>query len=264
MSRNTQTKPSLQGHETSPELLVKIEFDTINGKPYFGHVTDEELLYIWVQVFKRDKDDLFGITSTKSLMRKIRATFKLKAPVKLTDVYPTATLSYIKYLVDDETEEITGRILSYDATKPAELGELTKITVKTNFGVEGSGVLAWLKLYGIPTANHGFLVNPKSGLASDVYEAEIILHSHIEEFLPMYGQKVTVNYPGIPRMCNRCYLVGHMRRDCNNIKKEWVQFIIDLVEGGVHPELIGNWTAAIKRYQNANANPAAKATSSTQ
>jgi hypothetical protein len=239
--------------------LVKIEFDTINGKPYFGHVTDEELLYIWVQVFKRDKDELFGITSTKALTRKIRATFKLKSPVKLKEVYPTATFAYIKYLVDDETEEITGRILGYDAIKPAELGELTKVTVKTNFGVEGTGVLAWLTLYGIPTANHGFLINPKSGLASDVYEAEIILKSHIEEFLPMYGQKVTVNYPGIPRMCNRCYLVGHMRRDCNNLKKEWVQFIIELVEGGVHPELIGNWSAAIKRYNNANANTNASA-----
>ncbi len=237
-------------HETDPETVVKIELVSINEKPFFGQISDEEILYIWCTVFGRKKEELFGTTSTKSLTRNIRITYKLNAPIKVQEFAEGPNFRYEK-LFDDVPVVITGKIIGYGTPKPAEIGELTKITVKTNFGVEASGVINWLKLYGTLQPQFGFAVNPNTGLKT---ESEIILKKHIPEFSPIHGQKCLVSYPGIPRLCNRCYGVGHMRRECNNIKREWIEYVKELVNGGVKVEYIGTWIKAIERWENANKN----------
>jgi hypothetical protein len=251
MSKMTKNTPP--NHETDLNRLVKIEFESINGKPFYGQATDDELLYIWVTVFKRKKDELFGVISNKTLNRNVRATYKLKGPIKLQDLSDSAQFSYEKILDDDAKEVITCKILGYDAERPAEIGDVTKVKVKTNFGVEAVGILAWLKLFGTVTGPHEFQVNQNTGLRNDVFVADIFLKKHIYEYLPMYGQKVQVHYPGIPRMCNKCYRVGHIRKECNNQKRDWVAFIIQITEvEGVKPELIGSWKNAIVRWKEAN------------
>jgi hypothetical protein len=257
MAKNPRS--NIVSHETEPEKLIKIELIAINGKPYLGQISDDELLYIWVQVFRRKLEELYGVTSTKSLTRHVRAIFKLNQPVKVKEFLEGPLFEYEKFLDDGSSEVISGKILGYDTPPPAELGETTKITVKTNFGVEATGVQNWLKLYGTLTAYpHDFLINKQTGVRSDVYEAEILLKKHVEEFLPMYGQKALVHYPGIPKMCNRCYKVGHMRRECNNIKKDWIAYVNELVEGGIKRELIGSWSNAVNRWKNANSQPSSQ------
>jgi hypothetical protein len=109
-----------------------------------------------------------------------------------------------------------------------------------------------LKLYGSVTSNHhDFITNPTTGLKTDMFKAEIVLRKHIEEYLPMYGQKAQVYYPGIPRMCNRCYRTSHLRREYNNQKKDWLAYVVELIEGGVKKELIGNWRGAVAKWLNA-------------
>jgi hypothetical protein len=244
-----------QVHETAPEKLVKIELLTLNDKPYLGQVSEDELIYIWTRVLNKKIEDLFGVTSSRTLNRNIRATFKLKAPIKIQDAFDGPDFAYEKFLDDGSSERITGKILGFNNAKAVEIGELTKITVKTNLGVEASGVLNWLKLYGTVTTSghHDFRVSETSGLRTDVFEAEIVLKKHVEEYLPMYGQKTQVYYPGIPRMCNRCYTSGHLRRECGNQKKDWIAHVRDLVrENKIDKELIGTWSAAIARWKSAN------------
>ena len=240
-------------HEADVNTIVRIELETINEKPFFGQASDEELLYIWVQVFKRKKSELFGTTSSKSLTRNVRAIYKLNEPIRLEDLSESATFSYEKYLDDGGLEVITGKILGYGAQKPAEIGDQVKVQVKTNFGVQPSGIINWLKLYGSICSPFEFVKNPNTGLRTDVFEVELTLRRHIKEFLPMYGQKVTVSYPGIPKMCNRCYTPGHLRRDCNNKKRDWAAYIVHLTEvEGVNAELIGSWKNAVQRWKAAN------------
>lgn len=259
-------KPTIaaQPLEADLDTLVKIEFETINGKPYYGQVTEDELLYVWVKVFGRNKDELFGFTSTKTLSRNVRAIYKLKEPIKLSDVTNSPGFFYEKYLDDGSVEEITGRFIGYGAQKPAEIGDTVKVTAKTNFGVEAAGVLAWLKLYGTPTSNFGFLDQPNNpGFKTDIFEAELILKQHIEEYLPIYGQKVQISYPGMPKQCNRCYLVGHLRRECCNKRKDWIAYVTDLISNNdaITEEMVGSWKNAINRWKNSNAN--AEASGST-
>jgi hypothetical protein len=251
--KNSQTSPATASHESDLNTVVKIELLTLNGKPYLGQVTDDELVYIWVTVLNRKREELFGVTSTKTLMRNVRATYKLVTPTPLEDLFESGDFAYEKYLDDGSQEKVTGKILGFGASKAAEIGDLVKVLVRTNFLVEPSGVLNWLKLYGVPTSTKGgFQTNATTGLKNDVFEVELILKHHIPEYLPMYGQKVQVFYPGIPRTCNRCFKVGHLRRDCQNIKKDWVQYIVELLDGGLNLELIGSWKNAVKRWKDAN------------
>ncbi len=238
-------------HEVDVDTLVKVEFDTINNRPFLGQISDDELLYLWVAVFNRNKDELYGISSTKTLTRKVRATFKLKAPVKLADLFECGTFAYEKFLDDGTQEEITGRILGYGASKPCEVGDLAKVTIRTNW-VQPSGVLKWLRIFGTVSGKCDYQTNETTGLKTDVFEAEVLLKEHINEYLPMYGQKAQVFYPGMPRVCNRCYTSGHLRRDCQNKKKDWVCYIIELLDGGLDPDLVGSWSKAVSRWRAAN------------
>jgi hypothetical protein len=249
---NMSKKGSGQNFETDLDTLVKLEFLTINERPFYGQISDDELLYLWVTVFERKSEELFGVTSTRSLTRNVRATFKLNELTKLTDIYKTAEFSYEKFLDDGASEIITGRILGHGNLKPAEIGGSTVITVRTGFGVEAAGVVNWLKLYATVTGKPEFVINKTTGLRTDTVKIEVVLRKHIEEYLPMFGQKVLIHYPGIPKQCNRCYQSGHMRKECNNPKKDWIVYVNDLVENGVAKELIGTWKNAIERWKSAN------------
>jgi hypothetical protein len=127
---NMAQKPknsSLSPHETNSDLLVKVEFVTLNGKPFLGQVTEDKLLYVWVKVFNCDLEEVYGITSTKTLTRNVRATYKLKTAIKIDEAFAAGNFRYEKFLDDGSSEEITGRIIGFGLDKPAEIGEITKV-----------------------------------------------------------------------------------------------------------------------------------------
>jgi hypothetical protein len=243
----------MSNHQANPETLIKVEFLSINDKPFYGQVSDDELLYVWITVFGRKKEELFGLTSTKSLTRNVRATFKLKEPIRLSEITERPDFGYEKFLDDGKVEVITGKFIGF-GPKPAEIGDFVKITARTGFNIEPAGILNWLKLYGQPSTKGDYLTNERTGLKTDVFECEIVLRRHIEEYLPIYGQKVQINYQGIPKQCNRCYIVGHLRRDCCNLKRDWIAYVSDLIEdNGIKEEMVGSWRIALERWRSSGA-----------
>jgi len=236
--------------------VVKIELLTINNRPYFGEVSDDEQLYIWMSVLGRKKEEISGAFATKSLSRLVRITYRLVTPIKLREIYCTETFKYDKILDDDAFETITGRLLGYNCVKHVELGQRALITVKTNFGVEPEGVTNWLKLYG-NVISQRYLKNKETDLDTDVIEAEVVLKEHIPEYLPMYGQKCQVSYAGIPKLCNNCFMFNHYRKECKNKKMDCVEYIIQLImDQKISHELVGTWKNAMKRWEDANSDAA--------
>ena len=192
------------------DSLVTVEINSINDKPFYGDITEDEALYLWIKVFGKQKSDLFGFITSKSLERHQRICFKLRKPTIPDDIYPEAIFKFKRYLDDGIAEVISGRILGHGVPKPVELGQKTKVTAKTNFKVDAPHVVAWLKKFGDVSMQTQFLANTV-GVFTDLIETEIILLHHIPEYLPIYGQKVLINYPGIPRICNHCYKTGHLQ-----------------------------------------------------
>jgi len=53
INENPNKKEKYNPFETDKEKVIKIEFLTINDRPYFGQILDEELMFVWVEVLKK-------------------------------------------------------------------------------------------------------------------------------------------------------------------------------------------------------------------
>lgn len=76
---------------------------------------------------------------------------------------------------------------------------------------------------------------------TDHYIATIRLNSLIPEYLPIYGKKARIYYHGIPKLCNNCYQLGHLKVICQNETKTWKQYIETLKNSGVPESFFGSW-----------------------
>jgi hypothetical protein len=257
------TKPSNQAkspqanqavQDPTKGSLIRFEVVGINEKSFYGTLSEIEIIYIWEKVLGRDKDEIFAMSYSRSLTRNFKVTFKLKAQVEAADLYPVAAFEYHRKkqdaTSDDDYDVITCRFIGYLTVKPAEIGQFTRITVKTNdFTIEPQQIVAWLSKFGSVNAVHDYEKN-SVGLRTDVLETEILLRRHIPEYLPIAGRKAQVSYPGIPKACNNCYTVGHMKRNCKSKKRDWIHRVAELRKSGeFEDELFGGWIAILDQMQ---------------
>jgi hypothetical protein len=248
-----QQKPPKASVSEAEGSVVRFDVISINeNNKFYGSLTEAEILFVWEKVLGRSKDEIFGMTYNRSLTRNFRVTFKLNANLPPSSVYPEPSFVYFRpkpgSTDEEEVDALLCKFVNYDAVKPAELGQLTRITVKTNgFSVPAPQILQWLGKYGSVSANHEYEKN-SVGLRTDVLETEIVLREHVPEFLPISGRKLLVSYPGIPKTCNHCYQTGHLKRDCKNKRLSWVDRVREMrASGKFTDDMFGGWVAIIER-----------------
>lgn len=228
---------------------IVFEVDELNGKKFYGALSEAELLYIWEKIFKRTKEEIFAMSHSRSLTRNFRATFILKNQIDNRDFFAEPNFEYRrKGDKEGETDVFACHFVGYNREAPAELGKLTRITVKTNdFAVDPVKIQAWLAKFGTVSANFDFVKN-SLGIRSDVFETEIVLQRHVPEFLPIDGRKVCVSYPGIPKSCINCYMSGHMKRGCRRPKVEWIDKVNEFKKSGEFSnDMFGDWIDIIQQ-----------------
>ncbi len=262
LSQKAQAQKQAQAASTSaskPNVLktdgslFKFEVLTINEKPFYGSLAEIEILHIWEKVLGRSKDDIFAMSYSRSLARNFRVTIKLNFQALSSDVYHEPTFEYHRDRPDDDTafDVLQCRIINFSSVKPAEIGKLTRVTVRTNeFSVDPQEILPWLLKFGSVSTVGDFEKN-SLGLRTDVFETEILLQKHIPEYLPIAGRKLQVYYPGIPKACNNCFEVGHLKRNCKAKKKrDWVERVAELrASGDFEEELFGGWIAILEQLK---------------
>ena len=78
------------------------------------------------------------------------------------------------------------------------------------------------------------------------------------QYLPMFGQKIRIYYTGVERTCTNCYLNGHVRRDCKNIKTQWINYVANFIDNNpeIPTEFYGRWAKIVEDekmfYRNQN------------
>ncbi len=232
--------------------LFKFEVTGINNKPFYGALAECEIVLIWEKVLGRSKDEIFAMSYNRSLTRNFKVTFKLNQKTTPSEIYPEPHFVYYRKSSPDpentEEDAIHCKIVGYSSTKPAELGQLTRITAKTNdFMVSPDEIIPWLMKFGSVSSIRRFERN-SMGMRTDVFETEIALHKHVPEFLPIAGRKIQISYPGIPKACNNCFVVGHMKRSCKLKKKDWLERVAELrASGEFEDSLFGGWIAILER-----------------
>jgi len=168
-----------------------------------------------------------------------------------SELYPEPLFEYRRKKpdadIEGEYDVVACKFIGYSDIRPAELGQLVRVTVKTNeFSVQPEEIIPWLSKFGSVKSLGIEYERNSLGIRSDVFETELLLRKHIPEFLPIAGRKLQVGYPGIPKACNNCYQLGHMKRNCKNKKKEWLERVGDLRQSGeFEDELFGGWIALL-------------------
>jgi hypothetical protein len=256
-------KPQTSGSQSAPALtpaqdptkgsLFKFEVVGINNKPFYGTLAEVEIIHIWEKILGRSQDEIFAMSYNRSLTRNFKVTFKLKSSAEPSDLYPEPTFEFHRLRTDAVDAEkdfdvITCKILGYLSAKPAEIGQYTRVTVKTNdFAIEPLQILPWLAKFGSVSSNFDYEKN-SVGLRSDVFETELLLRKHIPEHLPIGGRKVLVHYPGIPKTCNNCYRVGHLKRNCRSTKRDWLERVAELrASGDFEDEMFEGWISILEQ-----------------
>jgi len=243
MAKKNQTQLTPLPAEPKNDSVILIDIVELNGKEYFGDISDDDVLYIWLEVFKRKIDELVGTKTFRNINRQTRISFKLNKPTTPAQFYPTSTFTFEKNL--DCIDIFKGVIIGHGNQRRLELGVRGIIKVTTFFKVEAPHVIAWLCHFGQVSAEYRIVKN-SCNINTDVTEFEVVLHTHVPEYLPIYGHKIAVFYPGMPRVCNNCYKTGHVRKLCKSPKALWIDYVEYLLKSGeFEVEIFGNWVDII-------------------
>jgi len=236
---------------------TRVIIDTIgiNEDLFYGSLTEAEQVFVWEKVLHRSMDEVFGMTQKRSLKRHFRFTFILNHVIDLKDIYSKADFVFRRFHVNAKSEEeydsIHCTIVGYNIPKPVELGSFTRITATTSdFKVSANEILPWLALYGSVSTKFDYVKN-SVGVRTDVIETEIRLMKHIPEYLPVAGKKIQIGYPGIPRMCIKCWGVDHLKRNCRAKKVEWIDHVAAMrATGAFSDPMFGSWIAILDQNKS--------------
>jgi len=74
------------------------------------------------------------------------------------------------------------------------------------------------------------------------------LKKHLPDVLPIDGKKVQLYYLGIKKVCNKCFLVGHIKRECTENRGSWLDFVLKLVKSGKFANhMFGDWIDILEK-----------------
>jgi hypothetical protein len=80
------------------------------------------------------------------------------------------------------------------------------------------------------------------GFNTPRYEVDLTLTEHPPEWMPMYGKKIHIFYPGMKTQCNACYGIGHMKRDCKEQRTGWMGYVARMkASGKFEDRMFGSW-----------------------
>lgn len=88
-------------------------------------------------------------------------------------------------------------------------------------------------------------------VGSGRFKVKMKILNHIPQFLPMNGRKVRIYYRGMIKLCANCFEPNHLKSECSNEKKPWIEYVADFLEENddMGPELFGRWVQAVKKYR---------------
>lgn len=228
----------------------------INDELYYGNLSEPELVFIWEKIFMRSMDEVFGMTQKRSIKRNFRATFTLTHKISASNIYPRENFVFRRRHIDakseDDYDSIHCTIVGFNTPLPAEIGTVTRITATTcDFTVDPkTEILPWLACFGAVGTKYDYVRN-SVGVRTDVIETEIRLAKHIPEYLPIAGRKIQISYPGIPRMCIKCFGEGHLKRNCRNKKMDWIDKVAEFRATGQYTDaMFGKWISILDQARN--------------
>jgi len=222
--------------------IVSIEVTKCNGNKFWGPLPDSVIRSIWTKTFRRNEKeiDVYNFKQVKN--RHLEVNFELKKPMLISDISPTSDF-YFYYKTLTGTNLMFATIRDYDyKVKSARIGDTVVVSVlRTASEVRSSQMKEWLNHFGQIIEPHWYDKDSEN-LNTGNFHVKLQLKFDIPEFLPMFGTKARIFYPGMKKQCSRCYRIGHLQKFCSKNRIDWLDYIERLIDTGLYPKnLFGNW-----------------------
>ena len=216
------------------EILLSASFNVLDA------------LAMWEQVFKQKKDLVFGVALIKTKDRGVGVNFKLKKGLSID----LEKFSRFEFIIG--SDRYAGRLYS-DRGPPPSLGELISVNVSGfMFHLEVEQIAEWISLYGKIEGECQYLDHNLAQVKVDTVIVPIRLHRHIPSVLPAFGRRMQVFYHGQPKVCGACYDVGHVRKNCINLRVEWMIYVKRIHEEMDVPlSMLGKWGEILTKEKDA-------------
>jgi hypothetical protein len=73
----------------------------------------------------------------------------------------------------------------------------------------------------------------------------------------MFGKKIRLYHHGMKKQCNNCYSIGHLKKDCDAAKVQWLEYVEKLRKSGrFEDQMFGNWIEILKEESEKASKPA--------
>lgn len=221
---------------------IQIDVTKCNGEKFWNLIPDSEIRKVWTFTLKRSFDEVESHGFKQIQKQCLRLNFILKNPTKIVEISSTPDLSF-SYNILGKPNLFFARIRGYETAIPTpKIGDTVTITVLRTFSEVGpEHITAWLSHFGVTVGRHYF-DKDSEGNPTGNYHIKLVLAHHIPEFLPIYGIKARVYYPGMLKQCRKCYRVGHLQKACEKERIQWIDFVERLVQTNLYPKkLFGSW-----------------------
>jgi len=244
--------------------VIEIEITHIDNEPYTTNMRSSDAIRdIYMGALKLDKNQIIGVQI--SWKGKPNISFRLKEKLNI-DSLPR-TFSYEKKRVLEDGKIISSTIgcviKGVKPKKPLDDGTRTIVFEKCGWKITHEQIEQWSSIYG--TVLSKVTESTDNDLDPDVQpegntvgcgnlQITVKLKKPMPQFLPMHGYKVRIYYQGISRVCTNCYKTGHIRKECPNPNKPWLNFVVDFITDNeqIPEEYFGFWMKKSREYIQKN------------
>lgn len=248
MAANTDDESMDTTNDVSEEIvdIVHLEITHCNGEKFWGLLPDSVMRKIWTHTFRRPMKEIETHNFKQIKNHCLKINFELKVPTKLSEICPTPEFNF-SYETLGKRQLMFGKIRDYSTlVRTPKIGDTVVVTVlRTVSEVKADQIKSWLEHFGTLIDKH-YYDQDSEGNKTGNFHVKLQLKHYIPEFLPIFGLKARIYFPGMIKQCTKCYRIGHLQRACTKEKIQWIDFVERLLDTGIYPKSIfGSWIEVI-------------------
>ena len=248
--------------------VLEVEFKTCDGEPFKGTITyTEAKRKIFKEILGYELKNFYGVKpgwKSCPIM-----TFTFVEPTNVDDLAHIQDFVYRREIkIGDEIKEqkidchikgLRQKTATGTVWEPFQENWMRIVKIEgTDYQVSPNQMLAWLSLYGdvlSPIIEDCFEDPEDEGEdgedgvnATGTFSVKMRLKKEIPQLLPMIGKRVSIYYPGIKRLCSKCF-GEHSGKFCKRPKVKWIDYVVSFIESNKHipKEAYGRWIEIIKK-----------------
>jgi hypothetical protein len=237
--------------------MIEVDVLTKDGEPFTRNMTEREA---YEQIYK--KSLRLPKSNLSAIQRSWRGhpffCFRTKEPVNIDELPASFSYTLLETSNDGHEEEvkihcqIRGVGDGQGGGKDGPQVRWVKIE-GTSLNIKEEEITKWLSVYGellteieeeeIRFSDEDESEGSEVQLGTGKFSVKMRITTDIPQYLPMFGHKAKIYYRGIKKTCTNCYKGGHYRKDCQEEKVDWINYVRTFINQNeeIPDEMFGRW-----------------------